>query len=142
MDGFEGHQYEGEPLSDRIVLAKAGMSVATEITSKVKEFLLYENHWSVYGREEFPRGVYARNLAKIRGFERDMNVVSVLGGEQAEEGLHRLWLLASRLAILEQIRISRAGEELVEEQNQQRGAQRGRRGRACSTGRIDRHHNR
>ncbi len=128
MDRFEGHQFEGEPISDRVVLAKAGASVADEISGRVKEFMLYADRWKLKDMADFPRGVYPRHIGKIRGFERDMDVVAVLGGIEAEEQLHRLWMFASRLAILERFRL---GAEIEKEQEEQdpRGGRRNLRGR-------------
>lgn len=119
MDRFSDYKYEGEPISDRVVLAKAGLSVAEQISSRVREYLLYADQYTIYDMDKFPRGEYARNLGKIRAFERDMDLVGVLGGVEAEEQLHRLWMFASRLAILERFRLEREMEELEEEESRQ-----------------------
>jgi hypothetical protein len=129
---FDGYQFEGKALSNRIAFATAGARLADETLEEVIDFLKYAPRFQHLTADEFRPGFYAQNIARIRRYEQDMTTADVLGGIEAENQLHRLWLLAVNSAEGEKYRIARAiEEEQKNDSNRGGGNQRAGRGRGA-----------
>ena len=127
---FDGYQFDSKPLSNRLAFAAAGALLTDETLEAVTDFLKYAPRYQHLKPDEFRRGFYARNLARIRRYELDMTTADVLGGIEAENQLHRLWALAINSSEGEKYRLRRAIEKEEEsEQGRTGGNRRAGRGR-------------
>lgn len=103
----DGNSFEGEPVSDPVVFAKAGASLATETISRISDEIR-----NIENREHKSHSDYTRTVSFAKQSEGPLQTAAILGGPEADDTLIRTWRTLLTVCELELRRIAQAAEDL------------------------------
>jgi hypothetical protein len=93
-------EFDGKPLSDRVVFARAGLELAQEHIRSAREFLKDRL------RTDKPtKADYRQIVGNVKRFEEPIQVAAVLAGPEADDELIRLWNFAKDSCVNEYFRL-------------------------------------